>query len=166
MEHKRDWLGLGKMEPYYCGPSKIKVDEMGNITLCEDFSNRFKLKVHPNGQYWKIIDIRNGEEFAKESAVKLLNNMNDENELLNKLYSIADKQLNDIFRIFDEPIYLVENVEKLWDCSEDFNVKKYTFYDLLINQSNRIMELEQTVMDLEWEVEQLSDENLSFRERL
>ena len=44
-----------------------------------DRKDRYVLKEHPNGQYWKIIDTVTGKEYSKKSCLDLIKGLYEEN---------------------------------------------------------------------------------------
>ena len=104
---------------------------------------RYTLKEHPNGQYWKIMDETIGKEYAKKEAIELLNN--------------KEEEINRIRNILDEPVYLADSSEVF--TTNETKIEHHTIYSLLTNQADRISELEQMLDDAEYELEELEQEN-------
>ena len=107
---------------------------------------RYELMEHPNGQYWKVKDIETGREYAKQDAVKLLNDL-----------QMKSKTVKDIEKALQEPIYITDTSKIFED--NNYQVKHYTFYSLIMEQVDKINELEQMLDDVELELEELEQEN-------
>ena len=80
-------------------------------------------------------------------------------DLLNQWSSVMD----DFEKICDESIYMCDT-SRIWDCKENSKVKRYSFYELLTVQSDRIGLLEEELVDVECEVEMLEEENRRLKE--
>lgn len=104
---------------------------------------RYTLKEHPNGHYWKIKDNNTGKEYAKKEAIELLNNMEEE--------------MDRIRNILSEPVYLADSSEVF--SNKEFNIEHHTIHSLLMKQADRINELEQMLDDAEYEIEEIEQEN-------
>lgn len=82
-------------------------------------------------------------------------------ELLNKW----DKAMKDWDEMCNEVVFFCD-ASRVWDISADVDVKKYSFYELLVKQSERIVELEEQLVDVEYEAEALEEENRHLKEKL
>ena len=74
-----------------------------------------------------------------------------------KIKSSNDKMVQDIESVLAQPVY-VADTSKIFEDS-NYQVKHYTFYNLIMEQADRIDELEQMLYDVECELEELEMEN-------
>lgn len=108
---------------------------------------RYTLIEHPNGHYWKIQDTITGKEYAKQDAI----------DLLNRIWNIQPKTIQDIEKALNQPIIITDTSKVFED--NNFQIKHHTFYGLIMEQADRIEELEQLLNDVECELEELEMEN-------
>lgn len=108
---------------------------------------RYELIEHPNGHYWKILDTLTDEEYAKQDAI----------DLLNMIWNIQPKTIQDIEKALNQTIYTTDTSNVFEN--NNFRIKQHTFYGLIMEQSDRINELEQMLYDVENELEELEREN-------
>ena len=108
---------------------------------------RYELIEHPNGQYWKIKDTLTEKEYAKEDAINLLNNIEE----------TKSKTWRDIEKALNQSLYITD-ISKIFENNNPL-IKHQTFYGLIMEQVDRINELEQMLDDVEIELEELEMEN-------
>ena len=113
--------------------------------------------------WWFVFDSKQQYTDPKGKPIDGLVPMSESQvaDVLNEWVSIKE----DFEEICDESVYTC-NTDKIWDWKEDYEVKRYAFYELLMNQSDRIKLLEEQLVDVECEVEMLEEENRRLKDML